>query len=130
MNKIQLIIIGAIIAVILFAGGIFVGKYKFSTHEIKIEEKIEYKTIWKEKPALDMPFTQENFNNLLYCATADLHFQEKTENDYLYVTASDGCKENTARYKIGQKGNWKIYFGIAGVAAITGGVIAYKYFRR
>lgn len=129
MNKIQLIIIGATIAIALFVGGIFIGKYKFSTHEIKIEEKIEYKTIWKEKPAQDLPFTQENFDNLLFCATSDLHFKEKTENNYLYVTAYDACKENTARYEIGTKGNWKIYLGIAGVAAITGGILSYKYLR-
>src|SRR4030066_1288967 len=127
MNKIQLIIIGAIIAIVLFTGGIFIGKYKFSTHEIKIEQKIEYKTIWKEKPAVNLPFTQDNFDNLLFCAVSDLHFKEKTEKNYLYVTAFDACKENTARYEISTKGNWKIYLSIAGVAALTGGILSYKY---
>ena len=127
MNKIQLIIIGAIIAIVLFTGGIFIGKYKFSTHEIKIEQKIEYKTIWKEKPAANLPFTQENFDNLLFCTVSDLHFKEKTENNYLYVTAYDACKENTARYEIGTKGNWKIYAGIGAAGIITGGYLVYKW---
>jgi len=124
------IISSIVIAIVLFVGGIFIGKYYFSKTDIKVVEKVEYKTIWKEKPAANLPFTQENFDNLLYCATSDLHFKDRTEKNYLFVTAFDACKENTARYEIGTKGDWKVYVCLAGAGVVAGGVITYKLLKK
>lgn len=121
--------ISILILIAIFAGGVLVGKHYFSKTDIKVIDKVVYKTVWKEKPAPDLPFTQENFNNLLYCVNSDIIFKDKTDKNYLYVTAYDECKEATARYEIGSKGDWRFYvgFGIAGAAA--GGYLVYKLLR-
>jgi hypothetical protein len=124
------IIIGLISAIIIFAGGLLIGKLYFSKTDIKVTERIVYKTQWKEKPAADLPFTQQNFNNLLFCAVSDINFKDRAESDYLFITAFDECKENTARYKIGTKGDWAVYLGVGVVAFAGGSYLAYKLLKR
>lgn len=123
---------------LFFTVGIFIGKYKFSTQEIKIVEKKVYETKWKTKieyvknpdTGKNQPiFDQNNFNRLLNCYDSPLNFKDRTEKNYLFVTAFDDCKEATARYKISQKGNWKIYFTFAGIGVVAGGVAVY-YLRK
>ena len=113
----------------IFAAGALVGKYYFSKTDIKIVDRVVYTTVRKEKPAANLPATQDNFDNLLACTLSEINFKDKTENNYLFVTAYDQCKENTARYEIGTKGNWKIYGAVAGLAAIAGGITVYKLTR-
>jgi len=128
MNKLQLIIIGAITAIVLLIGGVFIGKYYFSKTDIKVVDRIVYKTEYKTKIVKE--YTTENFDQLWGCYQSPITFADRTEQSYLYVTAKDDCKEATARYQIGTKGNYKIYLGIAGAAAITGGILSYKYLRK
>lgn len=124
INKIKYITIGTLIAIILFVSGLFIGKHYFSKTEIKIEEKIVYKTEWKTK--IEYVYTQDNFDALYKCYQSPIIFDERIENNYLSITAFDDCKEATARYKIGQKGNWKIYLTVAGIGAAGGGYLIYR----
>jgi len=124
MKTIYGIITGIILAIALLIGGIFIGKYKFSTHEIQVLEKKIYETKWKTKIVYkdNKPeFTQENFDIAVACMESSIDFKDRTENNYLFITAFDDCKENTARYEIGTKGNWKVYLAIAGLGAAAGG---------
>lgn len=132
------IITGIILSIIIFLSGVFIGKNQFSTHEIKIQEKIVYSTEWKTKikvikdPDTGRPaplFDQDNFNRLLSCYESPLKFQEKIRNNYLYITAYDNCKEAQAEYEIVTKGNWKIYLAMAGIGVAIGGGVA-LYLRR
>jgi hypothetical protein len=113
----------------MFAAGIIIGKFYFSKTDIKIIDRIVYQTVWKEKPAASLPFTQVNFDNLLACTLSEINFKDHTEKNYLFVTAFDSCKENTARYEIGQKGNWKVYAIIGGLGVIAGGYAVYRLTR-
>jgi hypothetical protein len=119
------IAIGIIIAI--FLSGIFVGRFYFAKTEIKVVERLIYKTIYKEK--IQPVFDQDNFNRLLACYNSELKFKDRTENNYLFVTALDDCKEATARYEIGQSGSWKIYAGVGLVGILAGGYLSYKYLR-
>lgn len=133
------ITIGIILSISCFITGVLIGKNNFSKNNIKIiEKKIEI-TKWKTKieyvknpdTGNQQPvFDQDNFNRLLTCYESPLKFQDRTENNYLFVTAFDDCKEATARYEIGTAGNYKIYlaFGTAGILA--GGIITYTIMRK
>jgi hypothetical protein len=121
------IIIGAIIAIGLYAGGVITGKYYFAKTDIKIVEKEIIKTEWKYKELRQPVFDHDNFNKLLLCYNSELKFKEKTEKNYLHVTAFDECKEAEIRYEIGTKGNWKIYVSI-GIGSALIGIIAYNHF--
>ncbi len=132
MKTIYGVIIGIILAIALLVGGIFIGKYKFSTHEIQVVEKKIYETKWKTKIVYkdNKPeFTQENFGIAVACMESSIDFKDRTENNYLFVTAFDNCKENTARYEIGTKGNYKVYLAIAGIG-VAGGAAAVYYLIR
>ena len=115
------ILTGIVIAILLFIGGVLLGKYYFSSIEIKIVEKKVFETKWKTKIVYrdNKPvFNMENFNILNDCYTSPIEFEEHTKNDYLHVLAYDNCKQAEARYKIGQKGNWTYYIAFA-----TGGFV-------
>lgn len=128
-SKIKLIITGLITGIIIFAGGIFTGKYKFSTQDIKVVEKKVYETKWKTKIKYvnkEPEFTKENFDISFNCMMSSLNFKDYTENNYLFITAFDDCKEATARYEIGTKNNWRVYLIWAGIgAAVTAGTVWY-----
>jgi hypothetical protein len=113
-------LIGVIIAVVLFTGGAICGKYYFSTQEIKIVDKVVYKTEYKTKyiHLKDEPeYNLDNFNDLLTCYNSPITFRDYTESDYLHVVAQDNCKSAEVKYKIGTKNNWTMY--LAGAAALT-----------
>jgi hypothetical protein len=116
-------LIGIIIAIILFTGGVLCGKFYFSTQEIKIVDKVVYKTEYKTEYIHlkdDPEYNLDNFNDLLTCYNSPITFQDYTKSDYLHVIASDQCKQSEVKYKIGTKGNWTMYFAIgAGAAALT-----------
>lgn len=127
-------IYGVIIAIVLFVSGIIVGKYKFSTKDIQVIEKIEYQTKWKtefrekivykdKKPE----FSQENFNIFYESYQAPIHFKDRTEKNYLFVTAYTPYKEAIARYEIGTKGNWKYYLIWAGIGMAAGGAALWYF---
>lgn len=139
MNKPSLILTGIILTIAVFLSGLFIGKKYFATHEIKVITKTVTETKYKTKieyvknhdTGNHQPvFDQDNFNRLLACYESPLKFQDRTENNYLFVTAFDDCKEATARYEIGTSGNYKIYlaFGTAGILA--GGIITYTIMRK
>lgn len=121
--------------IIFFVVGLLIGRYKFSTHEIKIETKTVTKTEYKTKieyvkvPGEIKPvavFDQDNFNRLLNCYESPLKFKERTENNYLYVTSFDDCKTSTAKYEIGTKGNLKACLTLTGIGAAAGaGIVLY-----
>ena len=120
-------ITGAIIAIILFAGGVLLGKHYFSSTEIKVVEKKVYETVWKTKVKYVKAETKddlvlEDCNNLIDWYNSPLEFKDHTENNYLYVTAFDLAKSAEVRYKIGTKGNWILYGSIA-LAGIATGVL-------
>jgi len=139
MKTIYGIITGIILAIALLVGGIFIGKYKFSTHDIEIKDRIVYQTKWKTKVEYrekKPEMTVENYDFFYNCWTSSIDFKEKTEtsyswlifrHNYLYITAFDQCKENTARYEIGTKGNWKVYLAIAGLGAAAGGATIWYF---
>jgi len=108
----------------IFAAGALVGKYYFSKTDIKVIDRIVYTTVYKESAPTQ--YTPENFDKLLLWANSPINFKDRTEKNYLFVTAFDLNKENTARYEIGTKGNWKVYGVIAGLAAIAGGIAVYE----
>jgi hypothetical protein len=119
-----------IVAVIIFfIAGLLIGKYKFATHEIKVITETVTETKYKTKIEYvnNTPvFDQSNFNRLLACYESPLKFKDKTENNYLFVTAFDDCKEATARYEIGTKGNLKFYLTLTGIGAAAGaGIVLY-----
>jgi len=116
-----------LIIIFIFLSGLFVGRFYFSKTEIKVTERIVYKTEWKEK--IQPIFDQDNFNRLLTCYNSELRFKDRTENNYLFVTAFDECKENTIKYEIGQRGDWKIYTGVGVAGILVGGYLYYKFCR-
>ena len=128
LTNLKYIISGVVIACILFVSGLLVGRYNFAKPEIKVVEKIVTKTEWKTqiKYIDNQPlFDKENFDRLLGCYSSNLQLIDKTENDWLLITAKDDCKEVTGKYRIGQSGNMNLYIGIGIAGIITGGVIAY-----
>ena len=127
LNDIQKEIISILTIIGIFAAGLFIGRFYFSKTEIKIKERIVYTTVYTEK--IPPIFDQNNFDKLLKCYNSDLQFKDRTESNYLFVTAFDSCKEATARYEIGTKGDWKIYTGVGVAGIITGGILYYKYGR-
>ncbi len=120
-DKFLLWSLSIIIAVIF---GIIFGKYYFSKTEIQIKEKIVYKTEYKTK--IEYVNNQENFNALYKCYQSPINFKEKTENEWLIIHAEDACKSSDIKYKIGTKGDWKVYAAIAGVGAAGGGYLVYR----
>ena len=108
----------------IFMAGALVGKCFFSTHNIEVNEKIIYKTIYKEK--IQPVFDQDNFNRLLVCYNSELKFTDTTNNDWLTIHVEDACKSADAKYKIRTHGNWTVYGSIAILAAIAGGITVYQ----
>ena len=138
MNK---IIIGALIAIVLLTGTFFTGLYFGKTYfpqKIKVKEVKVENTIWKDKydqlqkkiasmpkqitPADKEKITDNNLSDLIFCYNASLDFKDHVENNTLFVTAYTPCKEATAKYEIGTKGDYKIYLtvGVIGILAGTG----------
>lgn len=113
---------GLISAVIIFIGGIIIGKYYFS--KIEVVEKKVTKTVYKDK--IQYVYKQETFDELWKCYESPIKFKDKTESNTLSVTAYDSCKEATVKYEIGSNTDWKVYACIAGVGAIAGGYAVYK----
>jgi hypothetical protein len=108
----------------IFIVGLLVGKFYFAKTEIKVVDRIIYKTIYKEP--IPTEFNQQNFDLLNSWVNSPIQFKDRTEKNYLFITAYDANKSADARYEIGQKGNWRIYGTIAGVAALAGGITVYK----
>jgi hypothetical protein len=115
---------GILIAIILCVSSFLVGKFGFSTHEIEVKEKVVYKTIYKETTPTE--FNQQNFDLLTSWVNSPIQFKDRTEKNYLFVTAFDDHKEATARYEIGTVGDWKLYGCLIGAGAIAGGYAIYK----
>lgn len=121
--------------IIFFIVGLLVGRYKFSTHEIKVVTKTVTKTVYKTKieyvkvPGEIKPvpvFDQENFNRLLNCYESPLKIKERIENNNLFITIGDNCKEISAKYEIGTKSNLKAYLTLTGIGAAAGaGIVLY-----
>jgi hypothetical protein len=124
MNK---YLTGAIIAILLFVGGVLTGKYYFAKTDIKVVDRTIYTTVYKE--ATPTEFNQQNFDLLKLWVNSPIQFKDRTEKNYLFVTAFDLHKENTARYEIGTYGDWKVYAIIGGLGAIAGGYTIYKLTR-
>lgn len=125
-----------IACLIFFISGILIGKYKFSKQDIKVVEvthsetkwdtKIETKIVYRDKKP---EFNQDNFDIFYNCYKSPIQFKHTVNNNFLNVTAFDDCKEATAQYEIGTKGNWKMYLAFAGICAAAGGA-ALWYFTR
>ena len=113
------IISGIIIAILLFLSGFCTSKYFFP--QIRIIEKKVYKTVYKE-------IDKNDTESLFLCYKSPIMFRDTIDMNYLYITAFDDCKSNTARYQIGTKGNWKMYVGF-GVGGIIVGIVGYNFFK-
>lgn len=132
MENSKYIIIGLIAAIIIFIGGLFTGKYKFSTQDIKIVDRVITETKWKTKIEYiksKPQFTQENFDLFYDSWKSPINFKDKTENNNLFVTAYTDYKEATARYEIGTKNDWKMYLAFAGLGAVATAGTLYYFFR-
>ena len=129
---------GAIIAVLLFVGGVIYGKYS-STQEFEIKYVEIEDTVWKDKYLkLKKKFNKsritakdkekislDDLNNLVWCYNNSLEYSHYTESDYLFVSVTDGCKSAEAKFKIGTKDNWTMYFTI-GAVGLAAGAIGYS----
>jgi hypothetical protein len=138
------IIIGAVIAIVLFLSGLMIGRYVFYKTEIKVEEVKVEDTIWKDKynqlqkKVVSMPkqitqadkekITDDDLSDLIFCYNASLDFEDHTENNILFVTAFTPCKEATAEYKIGVRNNYAVYLTI-GLVGIGTGLALYHFMR-
>jgi hypothetical protein len=127
MNK---YIVGVIIAIILLISGILIGKYYFSKTDIKIVTKEVTKTEYKYKFLPTDLNDVEKCKQAFDCSNSSINFKEKIVSNTLSVTAYDSCKEATAQYQIGTKGNWKIYVGVGAVGIAAGSYLTYKYFKK
>lgn len=140
MKNFKFITIGLIAAITIFAGGLLIGKFYFSKTDIKVVDRLVYKTKWKTEIKTKIvykdkepEFSQENFDIFYNCYTSPISFKDYTEKNYLFVTAYDDCKEAEARYEIGSSGNWKLYFSLGAITATGAGYGIYrliKYFTK
>ena len=128
MSKFKYIIIGIISAVILFLSGWF-AKGCYPEKDIQVIPMPISPTVWKipikEKPKLKN-LTQKDFDYFYDCTTSDLWAKETLNKNWLTVKFGDDCKKAEVKYKITQTKDWKMYFVIGSIAAITGGIITYK----
>ena len=152
MKSLKLISIGLFAALIMFIVGFISGmKYISNNDQPKIVDKVISDTKWKDKyltlkqaydkknkVILKKNLTPEISKQAINCMFSPLNADETIEMKYSYfvfprtvltVRMYDDCKEATARYEIGQKGNWKIYTTIA-VAAAAGGAGIYYFLKK
>lgn len=127
MKNLKDITIAIGIIIVIFLSGLFIGRFYFAKTDIKVIDRVIYKTVYKDK--IQPVFDQDNFNRLLTCYNSELQFKDKTIDNFLFVTAYDDCKENTIKYEIGTKGDWKIYAGVGVAGILTGGYLYYKFGR-
>ena len=107
-----------LIAIIFTAIGSII-TYKFMDSkfvEKKIYIKGETKTIYK---AIKIP---SGMAELTKAAESPIEIIGKINvNNILDVTASDGFKQSSKGFKLGSRGNWRLYLKVAGIVVLTGG---------
>lgn len=125
MQNIKNALIALLIILLLCGVSFLAGRYTKPT-DIKVIDKYIYSTIYKDIPT---EYTPENFDRLLFCAKSPIDFRDRTEKNYLFVTAFDACKENTARYEIGQNTDW-IFYGELVLGGMALGGLTYLIITR
>jgi len=119
-------LINIIVIVAVFLAGIILGKLYFSKTEIKIVDRVQYKTEWKTKIIKEN--TPANFDQLYNCYISPITINADVKENIFHVTAKDDCKESSADFKVkvSDKNGWKFYAGIAAAGILAGGIVTYK----
>lgn len=96
-------VIGALIAIGLFIGGVLTGRYYYAKETIKVVKETKYETEWKIKhlrPEAEPAFTLENYNTCLTCVNSPIEFGYNLQDNTLLVVGWDECKQNQHEFKI------------------------------